>query len=429
MESRTLNAIRRLLAGLLLIAGSLLPAAASPATLQSLEMGFNRLLLHFDRPFDRKNVHHFVLRGTGSFRYVFDLKNTRLGSRDAAKKLQYGPQIRSIRVAQYRRDTVRLVIETPEAYAIAHYPLKSDTYLIVLPKGSGGGAGSIRGLFASIGSKKGSDTGRKSTGGSTKHGKKSSGKKSNARKVSKSRLMKDRPHSPHRRYRIIVDPGHGGHDSGALDPSRRYREKNAVLQIALRLRKHLKRMGFEVVMTRSSDRFIKLHRRTRYANIKHGDIFVSIHANAVGRRSRASSVQGIETYFLSPARSARARRVAAKENSVGFTKYYRNSMNTFLKTLTRSKIILSNKLALDVQRSMLANLRSRYRGVVDGGVRPAPFWVLVGAEMPAILVETGYITHPREKKRLFSPRYQDLEAKGIAEGIARYLRNRERELE
>jgi len=426
MESRPFTAIRRLLAGWLLIAGTLLPAVASPVTLKSLEMGYNRLLLHFDRPFDKKNVHHFLLKGKGSFRYVFDLKNTRLGSRNAAKNLRYGPQIRSIRIAQYRRDTVRLVIETPEAYAIAHYPLKSDTYLIVLPKGSSGGPGSIRGLFASLGSKKAT---RPAKGSRQKTLTKSGNKKSDARKPAKGRLMKDRPPAPHRRYRIIVDPGHGGHDSGALDPSRRYREKDAVLQIALRLRKHLKRMGFDVVMTRSSDRFIKLHRRTRYANIKHGDIFVSIHANAVGRFSRASAVHGVETYFLSPARSARARRVAAKENSVGFTKYYRNSMNTFLKTLTRSKIILSNKLALDVQRSMLAKLRSRYRGVADGGVRAAPFWVLVGAEMPAILVETGYITHPWEKKRLFSPRYQDLEAKGIAEGIARYLRNREWELE
>ena len=430
MESRTLSFLRQLVAGLLLIAGALLPAAAaSPVTLQSLEMGYDRLLLHFNHPFDRSNVHHFVLKGKGSFRYVFDLKKTRLGSRGIAKNLHYGPQIRSIRIAQYRRDTVRLVIETPEAYAVAHYPLKSDTYLIVLPKGSGGGHGSIHGLFASIGSKSTSKTGKAPKHRSVKHNKKRGKHKSDARKPAKSRLMKDRPLSPHRRYRIIVDPGHGGHDTGALDPTHRYREKDAVLQIALRLRKHLKRMGFDVVMTRSSDRFIKLHRRTRYANIKHGDIFVSVHANAVGHLSRAGVAHGVETYFLSPARSARARRVAAKENSVGFTRYYRNSMNTFLKTLTRSKIILSNKLALDVQRSILANLRSRYRGVEDGGVRPAPFWVLVGAEMPAILVETGYITHPREKKRLFNPRYQDLEAKGIAEGIARYLLNRERELE
>ncbi|WP_292663362.1 N-acetylmuramoyl-L-alanine amidase, partial [Nitratifractor sp.] len=82
-----------------------------------------------------------------------------------------------------------------------------------------------------------------------------------------------------------------------------------------------------------------------------------------------------------------------------------------------------------VQRSILSRLRSRYSGVVDGGVRPAPFWVLVGAEMPAILVETGYITHPVEKKRLYNARYQDTLAKGIAEGIARFLYNREREME
>ena len=430
MESRILSTLRQLVAGLLLIAGTLVPAAAaSPVTLQSLEMGYDRLLLHFNRPFDPGNVHHFVLKGKGSFRYVFDLKKTRLASRNAAKKLRYGPPIRSIRIAQYRRDTVRLVIETPEAYAVAYYPLKSDTYLIVLPKGSAVGKGSIRGLFASLASKSASPSGKGPTRRSAGHSKKRAKHSSDARKPAGSRLMKNRPLSPHRRYRIIVDPGHGGHDTGALDPTRRYREKDAVLQIAMRLRRHLRRMGFDVVMTRSSDRFIKLHRRTRYANIKHGDIFVSVHANAVGRLSRAGAAHGVETYFLSPARSARARRVAAKENSVGFTRYYRNSMNTFLKTLTRSKIILSNKLALDVQRSILANLRSRYRGVVDGGVRPAPFWVLVGAEMPAILVETGYITHPWEKKRLFSPRYQDLEAKGIAEGIARYLRNRERELE
>ena len=121
--------------------------------------------------------------------------------------------------------------------------------------------------------------------------------------------------------------------------------------------------------------------------------------------------------------------MAAKENSIAFKKYYRKSMNVYLKTLTHSKIVLSNKLALDVQRSILSNLRRKYVGVVDGGVRPAPFWVLVGAEMPAILVETGYITHPSEKKRLYNPKYQDLIAKGIAESVARFLHNREKELE
>jgi N-acetylmuramoyl-L-alanine amidase len=241
--------------------------------------------------------------------------------------------------------------------------------------------------------------------------------------------MKNPPPKPHRRYTVIVDPGHGGHDTGALDPSRRYREKDAVLQIALRLRRQLRKLGFRVIMTRSSDRFIKLRRRTHFANLKHGDVFVSIHANAVGRLSRAGTAHGIETYFLSPARSERARRVAAKENSIAFIRRDSKTMNSFISTLTRSKIILSNMLALDVQRNILGTLRQRYRNVADGGVRAAPFWVLVGAEMPAILVETGYITNPWEKKRLFNPRYQEMEAQGIAQGILRFLHNREREME
>jgi len=398
-----------------------------------MEMGYNRLILHFQKPVGKKTVRHFVLTGgKKSFRYVFDFQDTVLLKRKAASKLGYGGTILSIRAAQYRKKTVRVVVETTEPYAVDHHPLDRRAYVIVLPKGSSDLSSSVKGLFAGLWK------GKSPPGASKKSvtpsvpkpaRRKKAEKRTAAKAASGSRIMKSGSPALHRRYRIILDPGHGGHDSGALDPTRRYVEKRVVLNISLRLRKHLKAMGFNVVMTRSSDRFIKLHRRTRYANLKHGDIFVSVHANAVGRRSRAPYVQGVETYFLSPARSARARRVAAKENSIAFKKYYKESMNTFLKTLTRSKIILSNKLAIDVQRGMLRYVRSRYRGVVDGGVRPAPFWVLVGAEMPAILVETGYITHPREKKRLVDPRYQDLLAKGIAEGIARYLRNREKELE
>ena len=404
----------------------LLGGLAGANRLSGMEMGYNRLILHFDKPFSKEQVTSFILRGRGSIRYVFDLKGCRLGGRRLTQKLKYSNRIRSIRAGQYRQNIVRIVVETSEPYAVAHYALDGRSYAIVLPKGSSDQSSAVKGLFSGLGKKRAAGSPPKERSASKAKTK----KRHASQKVAKrSRIMPNAAERPHKRYRIIVDPGHGGHDSGAQDPSRRYWEKSVVLAIALKLRKHLKRMGFDVVMTRSSDRFIKLHRRTRYANLKHGDIFVSVHANAVGRLSRAGVVHGVETYYLSPARSARARRVAAKENSIAFKKYYRDSMNTFLRTLTRSKIILSNKLALDVQRGMLTRLRSRYRGVEDGGVRPAPFWVLVGAEMPAVLVETGYITHPREKKRLYDPRYQDLLARGIAEGIARYLRNREKELE
>jgi len=228
-------------------------------------------------------------------------------------------------------------------------------------------------------------------------------------------------------YSVVIDPGHGGHDSGAVGAHKM--EKTLVLQIAKRVRRHLLSMGFRVIMTRSSDRFVKLGRRTRYANKKHGDLFVSIHANSVsGVKNRYR--HGVETYFLQTTRSARAKRVAARENSVVLRKSDRLSKNVILNAvMTGPKIVLSNKLAIDIQKHILGNLRTKYRGVKDGGVRPAPFWVLVGAEMPAVLVETGYISNTKERQRLFSSRYQDLLARGIAEGIANYLSNREKEIE
>ncbi|WP_457608067.1 N-acetylmuramoyl-L-alanine amidase family protein [Nitratifractor sp.] len=409
-------------------------------------MGYDRLTLQFSRPLPTDDVRQFVLKGKRSIRFVYDFFHTRLASRHLLDGIRYNPQrLLSIRLSQYRKSTVRLVIETPEPYATEFYPMSGGRYTLALPKGSS----SLKGLFAGLNKRKNpTDAPRRSTERKVASAKAASKKKTqkNPKTTRRSnRALKQLNTSPsaskgsrlmHKpairlkhRYTVILDPGHGGHDTGALDPTHRYQEKRAILAIARRVRAHLKAMGFRVLMTRSSDRFIKLHRRTRYANLKHGDIFVSIHANAVGRLSRASQIHGIETYYLSPARSARARRVAAKENSIAFRKYYKDSMNVYLRTLTRSKIVLSNKLALDVQRSMLAKLRKKYRGVVDGGVRPAPFWVLVGAEMPAILVETGYITHPWEKKRLYNSAYQDLLARGIAEGVARFLANRERELE
>ncbi len=121
--------------------------------------------------------------------------------------------------------------------------------------------------------------------------------------------------------------------------------------------------------------------------------------------------------------------VAEKENSVEFEKKYKEGMNAFLKSLTHSKIVLSHKLAIDIQRNIISKLRKKYRGIVNGGVKPAPFKVLVGAEMPAVLIETGFISNTVERRRLFYSPYQDRLAKGIALGVSRFLANREREIE
>ena len=221
---------------------------------------------------------------------------------------------------------------------------------------------------------------------------------------------------------IVIDAGHGGKDPGAVGGRKVY-EKNIVLNISRYLREKLRNKGFNVYLTRSSDKYVKLSNRTKYANIKNADIFISLHANAA-RKARANKAHGVETYFLSPARSARAKRVAALENKGDMGSMGWSSKNSLLTILNRSKIVASNKMAIDIQKNMLYTLRNKYgkSAIRDGGVREGPFWVLVGAQMPSVLVEVGYITHPKESRRMNTKTYQRLIADGIANGIESYFR-------
>jgi len=219
---------------------------------------------------------------------------------------------------------------------------------------------------------------------------------------------------------IVLDPGHGGRDPGAT--SRKRYEKDVTLKITKYLKADLERKGFKVYMTRTKDVYVKLSTRTKYANKKHADIFVSIHANAAPK-NRVSKAQGVESYFLSPARSARAKRVAALENKGEMTGMGWSSKDSLLTILNQAKITAANKMAIDIQKNMLYSLRKTYgKNVIkDGGVREGPFWVLVGAQMPSVLLEVGYITHPKEGYRITTKKYQQLIAQGIAEGIESYF--------
>jgi N-acetylmuramoyl-L-alanine amidase len=220
---------------------------------------------------------------------------------------------------------------------------------------------------------------------------------------------------------IVIDPGHGGKDPGAIG-YKKYREKIVVYKISKHLRNILKKRGYKVYMTRYSDKFIKLKNRTAYANKKKADLFVSIHANAVGKK-HAKKVHGIECYFLSPSKSKKAERIAATENSADLSDMNSYGKKSFLNFLNHRKIVASNKLAIDLQRGMLGALSKKYKNVKDGGVREGPFWVLVGAQMPAVLVEVGFISHPTEAKRLVDDNYRKTMAKGLADGIERYFAN------
>ena len=220
---------------------------------------------------------------------------------------------------------------------------------------------------------------------------------------------------------IVIDAGHGGRDGGASYKRKRF-EKNITLSISKYLKADLQRKGFKVYLTRSRDKYVKLSTRTKYANRKHADIFISIHANAA-RKNRAHKAHGVESYFLSPARSARAKRVAALENKGDMTGMGWSSKDSLLTILNRAKITAANKMAIDIQKNMLYRLRKQYgkKNIRDGGVREGPFWVLVGAQMPSVLVEVGYISHPKEGYRISTKRYQKLIASGISQGIESYF--------
>jgi len=333
------------------------------------------LISEYSDVLSKKRVHKMVLKRKKSYLYVFDLSSMKANFSIKRIKSSY---FKEIRVAQFDPKTVRIVIEVSHSYN-PKWKIDGHKLFISLPKSA------------------------------VKHKKHS--------KIKKNVREKGLNFS---KYIVVIDPGHGGRDAGAIG-YRKLKEKKVVLSVAKRVVKILKKRGFRVYITRKRDKFIPLKKRTKFANKKGADIFVSIHANAVAKYKNKS--KGIETFFLSPARSKRAKRVAAQENSAEIDDMDFYSKETFLSLLNREKIIESNKLAIDLQKQVLSSLRSKYSGVVDNGVREGPFWVLVGAQMPAVLIEIGYITHPTEAKRLFNPYYQKLLAEGIANGIESYIRH------
>lgn len=219
--------------------------------------------------------------------------------------------------------------------------------------------------------------------------------------------------------RIVIDAGHGGKDCGAIGVVK-VCEKVITLDVAKLLEKELKKRGYVVYMTRSKDNYLGLRERTQFANAKNADLFISIHANSVPKRS-SKTANGIETYFLSTARSERAKNVAEKENKDDIDAMNYFSKLSYLNSMNTHRLIASNKLAIDIQSGMLRELKTKYPTLVDGGVREGPFWVLAGALMPSVLIEIGYISHPTEGRRINHRDFQIALANGIADGIEGYF--------
>jgi N-acetylmuramoyl-L-alanine amidase len=216
--------------------------------------------------------------------------------------------------------------------------------------------------------------------------------------------------------RIIVDAGHGGHDTGAIGP-RGVREKDVTLSMARRLADKLRSKGFEVTLTRTDDRYLKLEERTAMANMARGDLFVSLHTNANPRRDRS----GIETYFLNVTDDRYARRLAARENGSLEVDDSPKDVQRILTDLdSKASAGASRTLARLVQKEVTSRARQAQAPVRDRGVKNALFYVLLGARMPAVLVETAFISNRAEEKRLASPAYQELVADGVARAVTEF---------
>jgi N-acetylmuramoyl-L-alanine amidase len=338
--------------------------------LRNIVLDDEHLLLEFDKELKNGDIKYFQLKSSKAFREVYDIKG--ILTKNYNIKVPKG--LDNLRIAQYNKSTIRVVLQREKAHKSLKKVDNTD----------------VRIYFDADG------VGQKETKKTYTYSKQIASKKT-----------------------IVIDAGHGGRDGGAVGYKNKV-EKKAVLSIALAVGEELKQRGYKVHYTRDKDKFIQLRDRTKLANDKNADLFISIHANAAPHKKQYFSHKGLETYFLSPARSQRSKNIAELENKSDIEEMDYFSKQTFLNVFNREKIIFANKLALDVQQEMLNSLRKSYK-VTDGGVREAPFWVLVGAQMPSILIEVGYITNPTEAERMFNPHYQKLLAEGAANGIDSYF--------
>ncbi|NNB98093.1 N-acetylmuramoyl-L-alanine amidase [Corallococcus exiguus] len=220
--------------------------------------------------------------------------------------------------------------------------------------------------------------------------------------------------------RVVIDPGHGGHDSGAVGKAGT-KEKEVALAISKKVADGLREKGLEVVLTRDDDTFIRLEDRAKLANEAHGDLFISVHCNSAATHK----LRGIETYTLNTSADRYSIRLAARENASS-EKGISDLQFILADLATKANTEESSRLANAVQHNLVTGLSGQYDGIKDLGHKEALFYVLLGAKMPAILVETSFLSHAEDEKRLASERFQDEVAKNIVLGVEEFLGDRRR---
>ncbi|MGM0418113.1 MAG: N-acetylmuramoyl-L-alanine amidase [Thermodesulfobacteriota bacterium] len=327
-------------------------------------------------------------------RIYIDFKNSTLADDIDNKYNIKDKQVENVRIARYTKDTVRLVVDLKhDARDFKVFSLFKPYRTVVDIWGGSHDAGDIK-----------------------NHPKV-------AKNVDTDKIDNSNADSLVRQLalgvkKIVIDPGHGGKDYGAPGYYKGSHEKYVVMGVAKKLAKKIKNeFGYEVVLTRDNDKYLSLEKRTELANTNRADLFISLHTNA----ARNKNAYGIETYFLNLATDESSISVAARENATS-TKNI-SDLQTILNDLMRdAKINESSRLASYIQEGMVGSLKNKFSYINDRGVKQAPFYVLLGARMPAVLVEMSFISNPRECKRLNSDAYQEEVCNGIMKGIRKYLK-------
>ena len=334
-------------------------------------------------------------------RLYIDLEGSRLGHDVTSATTVSDGILRSIRTGQYKNDTTRVVLDFLSMQEYKVFPL-DNPYRIVVDVYSPSGS-------TPVAAAKSVATSGKKTIQSSKY-RPPKGSKSQAGDLLEQLGLTVRT--------IMLDPGHGGKDPGAV--ANGLREKDINLRFAKKVGAKLKAKGFNIIYTRTTDVFIPLEQRTAMANVKKADLFISIHCNA----SRSTKANGLETYSLNLAKSKDAVRIAARENAVD-PRSISDLQFILTDLMVNSKIKESRDLATDVQTSTLTRVRRKWK-LRSKGTREAPFYVLMGAKMPSVLVELGYITNRTEAKRLKTDAYLEYLANGIVDGVMAYKSKIER---
>ena len=377
---------------------------------------YTRVVIELDRPVEYRRA-----RIANPERIFFDLYGARLSSKVRDRTLGGDESlVRRIRVGQNQGGIARIVLEVGSVREYSAFVLPNPFRLVVDINGGPSVRPSVKQAAKA-----------EPRTSSKKAGTKKSTKKGPAKKTEVATATPPpplprpaRPTSSGKRSliralglkigRIVIDPGHGGHDTGTIGPTG-LMEKEVVMDLARRLATLLEeRLGSEVVYTREKDTFVSLEKRTAIANQKQADLFVSLHANS----SRNRAIRGIETYYLNFTSSANALEVAARENAV--SKKSIHELQDLVKKITmKEKLEESREFAAQMQRALVKSM-ARRNGLRNRGVKKAPFIVLIGAQMPSVLAEISFLSNRTDERLLRKPAYRQKMAEALYRGIQRY---------